>query len=110
MGFRLRIDIIALTSLWARGTHAQPASPIALQPLAPVGVWRDTSWCQLRPSPCSDEVVVDRTERIGARDSLTLGRRKIVGGAEETMAVLRHQRSATTAAISRIACSTRSSF
>lgn len=53
----------------------------------PVGVWRGTSLCLVRPSPCNDELVVYRTARTTG-DSLTLDARKIVHGEEQEMGVL----------------------
>lgn len=44
----------------------------------PVGVWRGTSLCTVRPSPCHDEVVVYYITRANGSDSLTLDARKIV--------------------------------
>jgi hypothetical protein len=54
----------------------------------PVGTWRGTSLCLVRPSPCNDEVVVYRITRVGAGDSLSMDARKIVNGKEEEMGVL----------------------
>jgi hypothetical protein len=54
----------------------------------PVGTWRGTSLCQVRPSPCHDESVVYRITRITTGDSLALDARKIVNAAEEEMGVL----------------------
>ena len=54
----------------------------------PVGVWRGTSLCRVRPSPCNDEVVVYRITRVKTSDSLSLDARKIVNGQEEQMGVL----------------------
>ena len=65
-------------------------SPLSAQRSAPsaVGVWRGTSLCLVRPSPCNDEIVVYRITRVNARDSLSLDARKIVNGQEEEMGVL----------------------
>lgn len=65
--------------------HRMPAQ--ATQP-DPVGTWRGTSLCQVRPSACHDENVVYRISRTTTRDSLALDGRKIVDGAEEEMGVL----------------------
>jgi len=54
----------------------------------PVGTWRGTSLCLVRPSPCNDEVVVYRIAPVNANDSLTMDARKIVKGREEEMGVL----------------------
>ena len=54
----------------------------------PVGEWRGTSLCLVRPSPCHDEIVVYRITRMSMSDSLSLDARKIVNGQEEEMGVL----------------------
>jgi len=82
----LRSGFIALLaiSVLARGT---PAQTTTVAPSA-VGVWRGTSLCLVRPSPCHDEVVVYRITRLKASDSLSLDARKIVNAREEEMGVL----------------------
>ena len=52
-----KLAVIAL--LLARGALAQ--APTAAS--NPVGVWRGTSLCLVRPSPCNDEIVVYRIAR-----------------------------------------------
>ena len=54
----------------------------------PIGTWRGTSLCLVRPSPCNDEIVVYRVAPVNAKDSLTMDARKIVKGQEEEMGVL----------------------
>jgi len=54
----------------------------------PVGVWRGTSLCLVRPSACKNEIVVYRITRAAARDSLFVDARKIVNAQEEEMGVL----------------------
>jgi hypothetical protein len=81
-----RANIVALVAacLLARGGFAQ--APAAAS--NPIGVWRGTSLCRVRPSPCNDEIVVYRITRVNASDSLSLDARKIVNGQEEEMGVL----------------------
>jgi len=67
--------------------HRGPAQPTA-GAADPVGVWRGTSLCQVRPSPCNDEVVVYRITRVQASDSISLDARKIVNAREEEMGIL----------------------
>ena len=55
---------------------------------SPVGVWRGTSACLVRPSSCNDEVVVYRIAQAKAADSLTMDARKVVRGDEQEMGVL----------------------
>ena len=74
----------ALAGLLARGAFAQALAA----PPNPVGVWRGTSLCLVRPSPCNDEIIVYRITRANASDSLSLDARKIVNGQEEEMGVL----------------------
>ena len=84
---KIRFTGLAVAWLLARGAGAQSTSP---QPAVrtPVGTWRGTSMCLVRPSACNDEVVVYRIARTNAADSLTVDARKIVGGEEEEMGVL----------------------
>ncbi|MGE5750155.1 MAG: hypothetical protein ACM31F_09360 [Gemmatimonas sp.] len=84
---RILLTGVALASLLARGAAAQSSShqPAAI---APVGVWRGTSVCLVRPSACHDEIVVYRIARTKAEDSLTVDARKIVRGEEQDMGVL----------------------
>lgn len=56
--------------------------------MTPVGIWRGTSVCLVRPSACNDEIVVFRIAPTKAADSLTLDARKIVRGEEQEMGVL----------------------
>jgi hypothetical protein len=76
-----------LGSLLARDAGAQSSSR---QPVAAtmVGVWRGTSACLVRPSACTDEVVVYRITQMKTSDSLAVDARKIVGREEQEMGVL----------------------
>ena len=56
--------------------------------MTPVGIWRGTSVCLVRPSACHDEIVVYRIAQTNAADSLRLDARKIVRGEEQEMGVL----------------------
>jgi hypothetical protein len=82
-----RLIALAVASLLARGATAQSSSQ---QPAAvtPVGIWRGTSLCLVRPSACNDEVVVYRITQMKAADSLSIDARKIVRGEEQEMGVL----------------------
>ena len=82
MSHRFAYLAAIICSAFARQMPAQTARP------DPVGTWRGTSLCQVRPSTCSDESVVFRITRATARDSLALDGRKIVNGAEVEMGVL----------------------
>jgi len=85
---RPRMSIVALAlAIACLLAHSAPAqAPAAAS--NPVGVWRGTSLCRVRPSPCRDEIVVYRITRVNASDSLSLDARKIVNGQEEEMGVL----------------------
>ena len=54
----------------------------------PVGTWRGTSTCLVRPSSCNDETVVYRISKTKEADSVTFDGRKIVRGEELEMGVL----------------------
>jgi hypothetical protein len=84
---RIRLSALAVVSLLARGAGSQSSSQ---QPAAmtPVGIWRGTSVCLVRPSACNDETVVYRIAPTNAADSLRMDARKIVGGEEQEMGVL----------------------
>ena len=84
---RIHLTAVAVASLLARAANAQSPSP---QPAAatPVGIWRGTSVCMVRPSPCNDEIVVYRITRLKTADSLAVDARKIVRGKEQEMGVL----------------------
>ena len=84
---KLRSSLVALVAVGVLA-HRVPAQAAA-GASNPVGVWRGTSLCLVRPSPCHDEVVVYRITRAkGASDSLTMDARKIVDAREEEMGVL----------------------
>ena len=86
-----RLIALALASLLARGATAQSASQAT-----PIGTWRGTSLCLVRPSPCNDEVTVYRITPMKTADSVSLDARKIVGGEEQEMGVLACHFTATT--------------
>jgi hypothetical protein len=82
----LRSCLAALVALSALA-HRVPAQATA-GAANPVGVWRGTSLCQVRPSPCKDENVVYRITRANANGSVSMDARKIVNAKEEEMGVL----------------------
>ena len=78
-----------LIAIVAVGVHARRGPAQATRGAGdPVGVWRGISSCQVRPSPCKDEIVVYRITRTKATDSITIDARKIVNAQEEDMGVL----------------------
>lgn len=84
---KISLTCVAVASLLALGAGAQSSSQ---QPAAmsPVGIWRGTSVCLVRPSACHDEIVVYRIARTKTADSMTMDARKIVRGEEQDMGVL----------------------
>jgi hypothetical protein len=84
---RIHLAAAAVACLLAHGASAQ--SPSQQRAAAtPVGVWRGTSTCLVRASPCNDEIVVYRITHMKAADSLAVDARKIVRGEEQEMGVL----------------------
>lgn len=82
MSHRFACFVVIISSVLAPRMPAQAARP------DPVGTWRGTSLCQVRPSACNDETVVFRITRTPVRDSLALDGRRIVNTAEVEMGVL----------------------
>jgi hypothetical protein len=95
MSYRFAYLAAIIGSVLARRVPAQAPRP------DPVGTWRGTSLCQVRPSACHDESVVYRITRTTTRDSLALDGRKIVNAAEVEMGVLGCRLEATNA---RLTC------
>ena len=52
------------------------------------GTWKGTSACQLRGSPCRDEIVAYHISRLKQTDSFEIVMNKLVNGAEEQMIAL----------------------
>ena len=75
--------VVSLSGL-SHQSGAQASSPTP----APLGVWRGTSLCLVKPSSCNDEVTVYRISRTKSSDSVAVDARKIVNGQEEEMGVL----------------------
>ena len=84
MSLRSSLVSAVAVCVLSRGLLAQ-AEPAAN---SPVGVWRGTSLCLVRPSSCNDETVVYRISRANSGDSLSMDARKIVNGQEVEMGVL----------------------
>ncbi len=84
---RIHLAVLVFVCTFARTAKAQAPVP-ASQAAAPLGTWRGTSTCVVRPSACNDEVVVYHITREDGRQTLALDGRKIVRGTEEAMGVL----------------------
>jgi hypothetical protein len=87
LAMRIRLNGLIVASLLARGAGAQSPSQQAAA-ITPVGIWRGTSLCLVRPSSCNDEVVVYRITHMKSPDSVAVDARKIVRGEEQQMGVL----------------------
>lgn len=77
---------LAATAVWLLLSVSFGQAP-ASRP-TPTGVWRGTSVCLVRPSPCHDEIVVYRITGARGSDSVSFDARKIVKGKEEEMGIL----------------------
>lgn len=86
-GIRIHLAAVALASAIAGAARAQ-ASTKPPATMSPVGTWRGTSTCLVRPSACNDEIVVYRITPMNTADSVSLDARKIVRGVEQGMGVL----------------------
>lgn len=80
---RISLAVVGLSAL----AHVAFAQSPAQSP-SPVGTWRGTSTCLVRPSACNDETVVYRITQMKAADSVSIDGRKIVGGEEQEMGIL----------------------
>ena len=74
---------VAILAILATGVRAQAQSA-----RSPLGVWRGTSLCLVKPSSCHDEIVVYRITPMKARDSVSFDAFKVVNGQEEDMGTL----------------------
>ena len=77
---------------------AREAAPAETGDLSPViGVWRGTSLCTVRPSPCNDETVVyyvsgtDRDHLLWVANKIVDGKEEEMGRAECQLAPAEHQ-------------------
>ena len=53
-----------------------------------IGIWKGTSICQIKSSPCHDENVVYHISKTSSAEKFNLQMNKIVNGAEEDMGIL----------------------
>ena len=53
-----------------------------------IGVWKGTSLCQIKNSPCHDESVVYHISKNGSGDSYQISASKIIDGKEDDMGTL----------------------
>src|SRR5690348_5649041 len=97
MQLRPVLAILVVLAVPVLSVRSQSAAP------SPIGTWRGTSLCLVRPSACNDETVVYYIKPLKTADSLTIDARKIVRGEEEEMGVLNCQ----SAAGSKVTCAMR---
>lgn len=83
MAIKIHLVGIALAAALAGIATAQSPAPAS-----PMGTWRGTSTCLVRPSACNDEIVVYRITPMKSPDSVSLDALKIVQGKEDDMGVL----------------------
>lgn len=53
-----------------------------------LGIWKGTSLCQVKNSPCHDETVVYYITQVQGVDTFNIAANKIVNGKEEEMGVI----------------------
>ncbi|HET9056518.1 MAG TPA: hypothetical protein VFN30_06705 [Chitinophagaceae bacterium] len=53
-----------------------------------IGIWKGTSTCQIKNSPCHDETVVYYISKIQGIDTFNISANKIVNGKEEEMGII----------------------
>jgi hypothetical protein len=82
---RFRLTVLAALLLIAPNAAAQLATAPDANPL---GTWRGTSRCVVRPSGCEDELIVYRIARTGGGDSLSVDARKVVDKQEKQTGLL----------------------
>lgn len=85
MNLRCLPTFLALVAVAQRAPGQTTQTTPAMNP---IGVWRGTSKCLVRPSPCHDEITVYRIATTTKADSVSLDALKIVNGQEEDMGVL----------------------
>ena len=87
----MKTTTITIFSLFLFGMALQSAKPLARVPGPDsllLGTWKGTSICQVKNSPCHDEVVVYHISKGKAPDAYDILANKIVNGAEEEIGVL----------------------
>ena len=74
---------LALLLFQGSFSFAQPNSSLP-------GTWKGTSICQIKDSPCHDEIVVYHISKGDAANAYDIAANKIVNGIEEEMGVLKY--------------------
>ena len=63
-------------------------TPTSAQTNPLTGTWKGTSVCQVKNSPCHDEIVVYHISQMSNPDSFRIAANKIVNNVEEEMGIL----------------------
>jgi hypothetical protein len=84
MSLKTILFTVLLFCLAFHPAKAQKASADSLL----IGVWKGTSICQVKSSPCHDEVVVYYISKAQGIDTFTILANKIVNGIEEEMGTI----------------------
>ena len=72
---------LSISSIWAQKVSDNIDSLL-------IGIWKGTSICQLKNSPCHDENVVYHISKKAGADSFYIDAMKIINGKEEEMGIL----------------------
>lgn len=78
------IVLVLLSSLVTYPARAQNTNLDSIV----TGVWKGTSICQVKNSPCHDEIVVYYISKAPGLDTFNIAANKIVGGKEVEMGML----------------------
>ena len=77
------VSVVIVCSLFCCQAFAQKITIDSV-----VGVWKGTSLCQIKNSPCHDEIVVYHITKGNTPDSCSVQANKIVNGVEEDMGIV----------------------
>jgi hypothetical protein len=86
----MRFANIALAVLFLANVdvHAQSRNALPVPDSLFYGIWKGTSICQIKSSPCRDENVVYHIAKSGKENLIEIKANKIVNGAEEEMGTI----------------------
>jgi len=80
----LKAIVYSLLFLAVHSANAQNST----QDNSIIGIWKGTSICQVKNSPCHDEIVVYYISKVQGIDTFNIVANKIVNGKEEDMGTL----------------------
>ena len=89
----MKIVLIMLSSVLAIATHAQ--KNVSANDSLLIGTWKGTSICQVKSSPCHDEIAVYHITRGAEPNTFHMQMNKMVNGKEEEMGPLDYNFDAT---------------